>query len=71
MGKLSSYPSPVNPSPAHIRCEIESRAQCPWCGSEMYLDRSGDRLLCADSVHCAGVMNAVPEPLPKALKEVA
>jgi len=37
----------------------------------MYLDRSGDRVLCVDLVNCAGVMDVAPELLPKAVKEVA
>ena len=63
MSKVSSLPRPVNPTlsvslPLHIRRQINGRAICPWCGSQMYLDRAGDRLLCTDSVHCAGVMSA-------------
>lgn len=66
MGKLSLRPSPVNPSaasvPLYIRRQIEAQAVCPWCGSSMYLDRSGSRLLCVDSIHCAGVMDVPVQP---------
>jgi len=74
MGKLAVRPSPVNPSvasvPLYIRHQIEARAVCPWCGSSMYLDRSGNRLLCVDSIHCAGVMD-VSIPPRTLVREVA
>ena len=59
MGKLSVYPNPVQSLsfvPLSIRRAIESRAQCPWCGSPMYLNRSGDWLQCVDAILCAGTV---------------
>lgn len=61
MRKLSSSPTAVNSSrptslPLHTRRQINARATCPWCGSQMYLNRTGTRLQCSDSVHCAGVL---------------
>jgi hypothetical protein len=67
MGKLFLRPSSVNPR----SLPLNSRAICPWCGSEMYLDRSGDRLLCADPIRCAGVMDVEPKFRALAVKEVA
>ena len=62
MGKLSVLPRFVKPAHAapslYERRRINARSVCPWCGSEMYLDRAGERLLCADSIHCAGVVTA-------------
>ncbi len=59
MGKLSAYPSSVNldsdPLPLHIRRQLNAQAVCPWCGRPMYVNSAGDRLLCADPIHCAGV----------------
>ena len=80
MGNVPVSPSWGKPSPSsipsHIRKAVESRAICPWCGAQMYLNRTGDRLLCVDSIHCAGVMS-VDEQLvdaacrPAVAKEVA
>lgn len=68
MGNVSAFSASVNlPIPAQSlkeRRRIESSAVCPWCGSSMYLDRTGERLLCANSITCAGVMmvdQAIPE----------
>ena len=41
--------------PPQICREIESWALCPWCDGAMHLNRTNDRLLCADLIHCAGV----------------
>ena len=43
------------PLPLHIRRQLNARAVCPWCSGSMYLNPSGDRLLCADLIHCASV----------------
>jgi len=62
MRKLSSSPTAVNSSRASLslrtRRQINARAICPWCGSQMHLNRAGTRLQCVDSVHCAGVLPA-------------
>ena len=58
MAKLSVVPRSVNPFQPSISHQIEARIPCPWCGSQMYLDRTGERLLCVDTIHCAGVLDA-------------
>ena len=63
MGKLSSPSRSVKPAcstslSSDERRQINAQALCPWCDSRMYLDRSGQRLLCADTIHCAGVLDA-------------
>ena len=58
MAKLSVVPRSVNPFRPSISHQIEARIPCPWCGSQMYLDRTGERLLCVDTIHCAGVLDA-------------
>ena len=59
MAKLSVVPRSVNPFQPSISKQIEARIPCPWCGSQMYLDHLGERLLCVDTIHCAGVLDAV------------
>ena len=63
MAKLSAVPRSVNPSHSSvtlsIRRVVNARARCPWCGAPMYLSMAGDRLLCVDTIHCAGVQPAV------------
>ena len=46
MAKLSVVPRSVNPFRPSIPHQSEARIPCPWCGSQMYLDRTGERLLC-------------------------
>ena len=58
MAKLSVVSRAVNPFQPPISHQIEARIPCPWCGSQMYLDRTGERLLCVDTIHCAGVLDA-------------
>ena len=63
MGKLSSPSRCVKPACSTTlsrdeRRQVNARTLCPWCGSGMYLDRSGQRLLCVDTIHCAGVQDA-------------
>ena len=64
MAKLSVVPRSVNPAPSSvpllIRQQVNAQAICPWCGARMYLNPAGNRLLCADNIHCAGVLNADP-----------
>ena len=75
MEKLSSLSRCVKPafstsiSPDERR-QINARALCPWCGSQMYLDRTGQRLLCVDTIHCAGVLDADQE-IQEALDQLA
>ena len=45
MAKLSVVPRSVNPFQPSISHQIEARIPCPWCGSQMYLDHLGERLL--------------------------
>ena len=59
MAKLSVVPRSVNPFQPSISHQIEARIPCPWCGSQMYLDHLGERLLCVDTIDCAGVLDAV------------
>ena len=58
MAKLSVVPRSVNPFRPSIPHQIEARIPCPWCGSQMYLDHLGERLLCMDTIQCAGVLDA-------------
>ena len=58
MAKLSVVPRSVNPFRLPISHQIEARIPCPWRGSQMYLDHLGERLLCVDTIHCAGVLDA-------------
>ena len=60
MGKLPVRPFPVNPSflpiPSYFRRQINAQVLCSWYGAAMYnLSRDGYRLLCADTIHCAGI----------------
>ena len=50
MAKLSVVPRSVNPFQPSISKQIEARIPCPWCGSQMYLDHLGERLLCVDTI---------------------
>ena len=59
MAKLSVVPRSVNPFQPPIPHQIEARIPCPWCGSQVYLDHLGDRLLCVDTIHWVGVLDAV------------
>ena len=58
MAKLSVVPRSVNPFRPPISKQNEARIPCPWCGSQMYLDHLGERLLCVVAFHCAGVLDA-------------
>ena len=60
MGKLSRNPIFVNPRITVSR-KTHVQAFCPWCGSEIYLNRTGDRLLCADSIKCGAVVSVGKE----------
>ncbi len=80
MGNVPVSPPWGKPSPSsipsHIRKAVESRAICPWCGGQMHLSRTGDRLLCVDPIHCAGVMPVDKQLIdagdrPTVAKEVA
>ena len=51
MAKLSVVPRSVNPFRPSISHQIGARIPCPWCGSQMYLDHIGERLLCVDTIH--------------------
>jgi len=61
MAKLAVVPPAVNSAslPIQVRRQINARATCPWCGAPMHLNRAGTRLLCSDSIHCAGVVRKV------------
>ena len=67
MAKLAVVPPAVNSAPASLpsqnRRHINARATCPWCGAPMHLNRAGTRLLCSDSIHCAGVVRVSPTAL--------
>jgi hypothetical protein len=56
MGNLPVVPRSVNPTITVSR-KTHVRAFCPWCDSEMYLNRSGNRFLCVDSINCGAVVS--------------
>ena len=75
MGKLPAVYRSVKPACSASlsldeRRQINARAVCPWCGARMFLDRTGQRLLCVDVIYCAGVLDA-SQAIRKARKGVA